>query len=187
MAVSPELRPNFWKLWKRFAPSLDREPPCMLNVFPWGVTVVPVPSGADVMGWASAGLAEASEPKKETISSNELNEPAAKFIRPIIRFALFIMSLTLHKISTFCNLAPIFLKVLRFGVCRPPHDLGGRPTSRAPHPTYCWQSAICAPDFSVTRRVRSLRGNAPYPGLQKLAYYWLGPTGKQRLVLIRQH
>ncbi len=54
----------------------------MLKVFPSGVTVVPVPSGAGVIGgtWASAGLAEASEPNKETISSNELNEPAANFI-----------------------------------------------------------------------------------------------------------
>ncbi len=52
LAVWPELRLNWSKLWKRLAPL--RVPPSMLNSLPWGVTVVLVPSLAGVMGWAVA-------------------------------------------------------------------------------------------------------------------------------------
>ena len=63
LAVWPELRLNWSKLWKRFAPSLLRVPPSMLNSLPWGVTMVLVSSFAEVMGWELAGSSAANTPK----------------------------------------------------------------------------------------------------------------------------
>ena len=75
LAIWSGLRPNLRKEWKRFAPSLEVEPPVMLKRLPSGVTAVPVPSLAgttsELFGcvWALAGSAVAAQQKVKSINS----------------------------------------------------------------------------------------------------------------------
>ncbi len=61
------------KLWNKFSPSEETRPPSIVNSSAEGVTVVPVPSAAGVMGWARVprlAKTPGTTPEKTTVKGS---------------------------------------------------------------------------------------------------------------------